>query len=212
MTWTEGLQHCSEKGLQYMGEGHWLVEPRDFPVWIGLQRDGSGDDWSWSDGTHSDYRSWTSGPGPGSGSCVAVSSQSKAMLNQSCSKAFPFLCYRHNVVLLQEELSWEDAMETCRNLRNFYNHTSFSMLSVEESEVEYALSHAKGAKTNKVWVGLRFLAGSWFWSDGTPVSLSLPSCPKFNCGALVVNTSSIEPTDCTEKLNLLCYGSGPQFS
>lgn len=61
----------------------------------------------------------------------------------------------------------------------------------------------------QVWTGLRFLAGKWLWVNGADQLYSdLPLCPdmKHHCGALSKNdTGQIDPMDCTEKLNFLCY-------
>ncbi|KAK7912623.1 hypothetical protein WMY93_012834 [Mugilogobius chulae] len=90
--------------------------------------------------------------------------------------------------------------------------SSYRLLSVEPEELKYVHSYVQQASTSKVWVGLRFLGGSWFWSDGGAVSLSLPECPQsgLHCGALVVDRSSgsdlIEPSDCSQSLSVLCYG------
>ncbi|KAK7912614.1 hypothetical protein WMY93_012825 [Mugilogobius chulae] len=129
------------------------------------------------------------------------------MLVQSCSEAFPFLCYKHNLVLVQKKLSWEQALEACGNISPKHR-----LLSLEPSDLNNVLNHVQQASTSKVWVGLRFLGGSWFWSDGGAVSLSLPECPQsgLHCGALVVDRSSgsdlIEPSDCSQSLSVLCYG------
>ncbi|KAK7912625.1 hypothetical protein WMY93_012836 [Mugilogobius chulae] len=58
----------------------------------------------------------SSEPASGSDSCVVVSSQTKTMSVQSCSEAFPFLCYRDNLVLLEEKMSWDQALEACGNI------------------------------------------------------------------------------------------------
>ena len=61
----------------------------------------------------------------------------------------------------------------------------------------------------QVWIGLRFLAGVWMWMDRASVSYTdLPLCPPLGqfCGALSKNNEgSMEPTDCTERKNFLCY-------
>ncbi|KAK7912609.1 hypothetical protein WMY93_012820 [Mugilogobius chulae] len=114
-------------------------------------------------------------PVSNSDSCVVVSSQTKTMSLQSCSEAFPFLCYKHNLVLVQEELSWEQALEACGNISP---SGSFKLLSKPDNHMNIT-NVLRFSSTSKVWVGLRFLGGSWFWSDGgaVSVSLSLPGCP-----------------------------------
>ncbi|KAK7912618.1 hypothetical protein WMY93_012829 [Mugilogobius chulae] len=217
-TWSEGNRSVRARmeilGLLNTDQlGSWssiLSEERDHPVWIGLYHDGEA--WKWSNGASSDYRNWTGGSEPpsGSDSCVVVSSQTKTMSVQSCSEAFPFLCYRDNLVLLEEKMSWEQALEACGNISP--KHRLYSGTEYNATELESNAGRFQKTSTSKVWVGLRFLGGSWFWSDGGAVSLSLPECPQsgLHCGALVVDRSSgsdlIEPSDCSQSLSVLCYG------
>ncbi|CAG12483.1 unnamed protein product [Tetraodon nigroviridis] len=67
------------------------------------------------------------------------------------------------------------------------------------------------ACTEKVWTGLRFLAGDWLWVNKATLRYSeLPPCPQQGqqCGALAKkDTGSVEGTDCLLKLNFLCYSS-----
>lgn len=216
-TWADALQDCLDQGKEFMDfvesesfnwSGSPVYESREFPVWIGLYN--NGESWSWSDGEYSDFRNWAPGSDPGPGLCGAVWSQNKTMLVQNCSEAFPFLCYTQNLVLVQENRTWEQALDRCQTLGPY----SSDLLSLDQPDLHYAQSKAQNSSTSKVWVGLRFLAGSWFWSNRAEVSLSgLPSCPesRLGCGALVWDRTStgsqpkIEPSDCSERLNLLCY-------
>lgn len=196
-----------KSGLQFQGSP--LYDPQEFPVWIGLRSDGVS--WSWGDGRPSDFRNWApdlgSAPGPGSGDCVSVSSLSKSMSVHDCSDAYPFVCYNPNLVLLQELMPWEQALEHCKTLSSA---ESFRLLSLNQNHMETIENVLRFAQTNRVWVGLRYLAGAWFWSDGSTLPLPGLSCPDFTlgCGALVLSSGSdpvIEPVDCSEKLNFLCY-------
>lgn len=62
----------------------------------------------------------------------------------------------------------------------------------------------------QVWIGLRFLGGSWWWVDGQKLEQKwmLPSCPseRNHCGTLSkYGTSKWIVGDCTKKLNFICY-------
>ncbi|KAK7916411.1 hypothetical protein WMY93_012172 [Mugilogobius chulae] len=222
LPWNDAFQMCDDNDQHLAVVSNWGDFPRnkkrDFPVWTGQYHDG--ESWKWSDGEHSNY--WKSSPGFGSGSnpaaglCGAVWSQSKNMSVHDCSEMLPYLCYAnysHNLVLVKENLTWEEALEECQNVNSSQPH---QLLSVESSELLFANSKAIDAETDKVWLGLRFLGGSWFWSNGENVSLpDLPSCPEstLGCGALQLDRISngsvpqptVELTDCSERLNLLCY-------
>ncbi|KAK7916413.1 hypothetical protein WMY93_012174 [Mugilogobius chulae] len=220
-SWADAFQFCRDTDNQYLAVfNNWddfpKNEKRDFPVWTGLYHDG--ESWKWSDGEYSDFWKW--GPGFESGSdnasglcgvvwsqnasapcgdvwsqnasglCGAVWSQNKTMFVHNCSDVFPYLCYSHNLVLVKENMTWEEALEECKVVNSSQRH---QLLSVEQSELLFANSKAIDAQTDKVWLGLRFLAGSWFWSNGETVSLpGLPSCPesKLGCGALRLDRTS----------------------
>ncbi|KAJ0015458.1 hypothetical protein NQD34_009078 [Periophthalmus magnuspinnatus] len=221
-SWDDAFQFCQDNNQYLAFINDWNNKPsdemRNFPVWTGLYHDG--ESWSWSDGEYSDYWKWAPdfdpGSSSGSGLCGSVWSQNKSMSVHSCSEAFPFLCYTHNLVLVKENLTWEEALEQCKSLQAQSPYQGHQLLSVEPSELLYANSKAIDAQTDKVWLGLRFLGGFWFWSNGQTVSLpGLPSCPEstLGCGALVLDRTSngsepqptVEPSDCSERLNLLCY-------
>ncbi|KAK7916412.1 hypothetical protein WMY93_012173 [Mugilogobius chulae] len=221
-SWAEAFEFCKNDSQYLAIFGDWDHLPsedkEDFPVWTGLYHDGVS--WKWSDGTYSNI--WKSHPdfesssNNVSGLCGAVWSQSKTMTVHNCSETLPYLCYFSvsvdNVVLVKEKLTWEEAVEGCKAVSSSQLN---QLLSVELSDLSLANSKALDAETDKVWLGLRFLGGSWFWSNGETVTLpGLPSCPdpKLACGALLVDKSAtglepkliVEPTDCrTARLQFL---------
>lgn len=212
-TWAEALEHCLQKTWWFadfilstnFGWSSAVKDPQHFSVWIGLHHDGAV--WRWRNGTASHQQRWTS-VGSRAGFCLAVTSHYNNPHAYNCSTAFPFICHRQNLVLVPEPLSWEDGLEVCTNISPL-NNRNFNLASLEESDLQSVLTYTTEATTDKVWLGLRFLAGIWVWSDGAP--LTLPSfqslCPGDgrHCGALVLSTGSIEAVNCNEKLNLLCY-------
>ncbi|CAG5848844.1 unnamed protein product [Menidia menidia] len=63
-------------------------------------------------------------------------------------------------------------------------------------------------ETKKVWTGLRFLAGEWLWVGGAELLYGgLPACPPpgQHCGVLLKDSGGLEPRDCSERKNFLCY-------
>ncbi|XP_055078731.1 uncharacterized protein LOC129456351 [Periophthalmus magnuspinnatus] len=196
-TWEEAKQYCVEHNFEFITvtsdkDLQWSSSPfyvaRNFPVWIGLY--------------HYDY-------------CGTVWSQNKTFSDQSCSETFPYLCSVNNLLLVQELLTWEQSYDRCKIHIPHTHFSSYQLLGGDAFHLQFIQFLARNATTDKVWLGLRFMNGFWFWSNGEIYSLpDLPSCPEphLHCGALVVNRKSsiskpiIEPSDCSETLNLLCYG------
>ncbi|KAK2908975.1 hypothetical protein Q8A67_004812 [Cirrhinus molitorella] len=97
-----------------------------------------------------------------------------------------------------EKKTWEEALEYCLS-RN-------TDLAYVDTKV---LLNMSNAQTERVWTGLRFLAGMWFWvgKENDETNIVLPSCPPepYRCGAYNVKTGNWESRDCEEKLNFLCF-------
>ncbi|XP_051236327.1 macrophage mannose receptor 1-like isoform X3 [Dicentrarchus labrax] len=212
-TWSEAQQYCKDNFDDLATFRSYnldsAVNLQDFPVWTGLHRDG--EVWKWSAGLLQ-YRKWASDEPRDNGDCVSISSVSKTMATQKCSDRFPFICIRDNLILVKENKTWEEALEHCRSLKtSLYPHYSYELVSVQPGEDHnYMMNKVMEANTEKVWTGLRFLAGHWLWVNRADMSypdLSLCPLEEQHCGALSKNnTGSVETTDCTEKLNFLCYG------
>ncbi|KAI3377322.1 hypothetical protein L3Q82_008526, partial [Scortum barcoo] len=209
--WSEAQQYCRTKyrdlaTIKDDSDMNEAVKSQDFPVWTGLHRDW--ETWKWSTGV-SEYRDWASNEPGSNGDCVSILSVHKKMTTQNCSALFPFICISDNLVLVKENKTWEEALEHCRNLEP--THSVYDLVSVEPVDHEYMIQKIMEANTEKVWTGLRFLAGHWVWVNGAPVLYpDLPPCPieEQRCGVLSQNDKgSIETTDCLERRNFLCYRS-----
>ncbi|XP_036951216.1 C-type mannose receptor 2-like [Acanthopagrus latus] len=210
-TWSEAREYCSNNfddlatiKLDYQMDK--AVLDWDYPVWTGLYRDGG--TFKWSTGV-STFLDWASGEPRNNGDCVSILSHQKKMATQDCSALFPFVCLRDNLVLVKENKTWEEALEHCRGLDP--SNPRYELLSIQpEVDHMYVMTTVmQRAVTEKVWTGLRFLAGKWLWVNVADQLYSdLPTCPatKDHCGALSKNdTGQMETTDCTERLNFLCY-------
>ncbi|KAI9526574.1 hypothetical protein NQZ68_038287 [Dissostichus eleginoides] len=165
----------------------------------------------WSTGL-SDFRNWAEDEPGNNGDCVSISSLNKEMATQNCSTRFPFVCLRHNLVLVKENKTWREALDHCRALNSPYNsNIRFELVSVQPEDHDNVMNKVKEGDTEEVWAGLRFLAGHWVWVNGASMVYShLPPCPPVEqgCGVLSKNgTGRVEITDCTEKRNFLCYSS-----
>ncbi|XP_029986804.1 dromaiocalcin-1-like [Sphaeramia orbicularis] len=92
-----------------------------------------------------------------------------------------------------------------------YPYIHYRLVSVQPGEDHaYMRFRVREATTDKVWVGLRFLVDQWRWVNGVDMLFSdLPECPveQQRCGALSTNSNSstLEPMDCLETNNFLCY-------
>ncbi|KAF7212769.1 macrophage mannose receptor 1-like [Nothobranchius furzeri] len=208
-TWNEAQRYCQNK-MRFLADFNYFnpstVVDQDFPVWIGLRRDGGS--WSWSSG-FSDYKSWNPGEPSNSGDCVSITSLTKRMTTQNCDAHYPFICMWENLFLVKENKSWEEALEYCRGLTSTTN-LRFDLPSVEPGEQHmYVMTKIIEANSDEVWTGLRFLAGEWLWVNGEKVLYAgLPDYPALeqHCGAISKSISdSLEARDCLERKNFLCY-------
>ncbi|XP_047436733.1 macrophage mannose receptor 1-like [Mugil cephalus] len=209
-TWSEARQYCADNGdelasIPLQTDVHDAATKHNFPIWIGLRRDDE-NEWQWAKAL-SEYRDWADNEPSDAGDCVSIYSSERTIAAQNCTTRLPFLCYWDNIVLVKEEKTWEEALEVCRDLGS---PGQYDLASVEPGDdLDYLMYQILEADTDEVWSGLRFLAGSWMWVDGAQQKFpDLPDCPqlKKRCGAFLKNNSgTVEPRDCTERKNILCY-------
>ncbi|KAM3623562.1 uncharacterized protein V6R79_012736 [Siganus canaliculatus] len=118
----------------------------------------------------------------------------------------PFFCI--NLRVTETKMSWERALRYCRE-----NHNTLTSL---DSETEHLLALTEIQQdhiTERVWIGLRYLADSWMWVDGSPLEYQVwpqggdqdHQCPIWKrCGAL--SKGGLWPSwDCEDRLNFICY-------
>ncbi|KAI4899425.1 hypothetical protein NFI96_029373, partial [Prochilodus magdalenae] len=136
----------------------------DSRIWIGLFNDS----WTWSDGSDSSFRYWKSGPdhyGQGA-ECAAVSITEKGRWdNENCSNQLPFICHQNKLILIQQNLTWREALWYCRE-----NH--LDLVSVHSVEIQLWVKEvAQKASTEHVWLGLRHTCtlGFWYWVSGESI-------------------------------------------
>ncbi|XP_053544545.1 secretory phospholipase A2 receptor isoform X2 [Ictalurus punctatus] len=116
--------------------------------WIGLLCD----DWQWTDGGNSTYRNWAKWSGHPLSSpydCVVLSEW--GWYSVACSDNYPPLCYSTSIHVSDEALSWEEALDYCRegNRAGILNIDSES----EQEELESELRRRRVPPGN-LWVGL----------------------------------------------------------
>ncbi|KAI4896350.1 hypothetical protein NFI96_021815 [Prochilodus magdalenae] len=133
-------------------------------IWIGLFNDS----WTWSDQSNSSFRYWKSGPdhyGQGA-ECAAVSITEKGQWdNENCSNQLPFICHQNKLILIQQNLTWSEALWYCREKH-------LNLVSVHSEEIQlWVMEVAQKASTEHVWLGLRHTCtlGFWFWVSGESI-------------------------------------------
>ncbi|XP_073669786.1 macrophage mannose receptor 1-like [Paramisgurnus dabryanus] len=178
-------------------------------VWIGL----FSDSWEWSDNSDSSFRHWKSGePNGGKGpQCTEVQMNDLDQWNDaSCSASRSFVCHEDNLILINETMSWPEALVYCRQ-----HHVD--LVSVVSDEIQRwvteVIEHQNS--TSSVWMGLRHSCsvGIWFWVNGEPVcyqkwapGTSVEDCdPVVRSGAVQREGDHqwISRPD-TDKLNFIC--------
>ncbi|KAI7808771.1 L-selectin-like [Triplophysa rosa] len=213
-TWDEAQQYCRTNYHDLSTfineiEEHQFKKDSDAQTsraWVGLYKQPG--TWTWATGEVATQISWDDEE-PGNDFCAFIEKNHMKLHDDVCTTPHTFFCMYEsvNTVTVQQSESWEGALEYCR-----HHHDDLASLSSSRSMTD-ALSKITGAQTQYVWIGLRFLAGGWFWISGDDLILNVwssagpPQCPAQNqhCAALDKNTKTWTPRDCEEKLNFLCF-------
>ncbi|XP_073715847.1 macrophage mannose receptor 1-like [Misgurnus anguillicaudatus] len=181
-------------------------------VWIGLFNDS----WEWSDNSDSTFRNWNSGEPNNAGnseSCTEVLMNDQGQWNNIvCSTSQTFVCHEDNLILINERMSWSEALVYCRQ-----HHVD--LVSVVSDEIQRWVTEVieHQDSTASVWMGLRHSCsvGIWFWVNGEPVcyqnwapenETSVEDCdPKVRSGAVQRDGDHqwISHPD-TDELNFIC--------
>ncbi|KAK9969864.1 hypothetical protein ABG768_028005 [Culter alburnus] len=175
-------------------------------AWVGLHK--LWGIWKWTGGDYATNISWDSSNQQGfDENCAFLHKDTKKLHDENCYAIHKFFCMNiSEFVLVQQEESWEGALEYCRT-----HYNDLASLS-SENRMNSALQRITQVQTEYVWTGLRFLAGEWFWVNGDDLDFTAwpqsgqPQCPARNlrCGALGKLTKVWTPRDCEEKLNFFC--------
>ncbi|XP_073724367.1 C-type mannose receptor 2-like isoform X1 [Misgurnus anguillicaudatus] len=183
-----------------------IINNTQISVWIGL----FSDSWEWSDKSDSTFRYWMSGkPNNGAGEiCTEVQIKAQGQWSDKvCSHSQTFVCHENKLVLINESLSWSDALSYCRQ-----NHVD--LVSVDSEEIQRWVSGlVKKASTPEVWLGLRHSCalGVWFWMNGQMVcyqnwvnSTVDKSCDTVRSGAVQSEDQRWISLPQTELRNFIC--------
>ncbi|XP_056452997.1 uncharacterized protein LOC130387769 [Gadus chalcogrammus] len=169
----------------------------DVRCWVGLRYWGINGVWRWENGQRNSlpfqllYHWYDNG-------CGGI--HQGRLIDRHCSNTFWFLC-EHNLVL-EEEKTWEEALDHCRALEP----DASDLLSFhDEEELSHVQEEMTRAQTEEVWVGLRWLAGRWLWMDRNAGGvITLPECPANgnHCGTL--SGGGMQARNCLEKRRFFC--------
>ncbi|TRY88853.1 hypothetical protein DNTS_016936 [Danionella cerebrum] len=211
MSWSQARKHCL---LNYNDLSTFTDEAEEQQFledivhgsadgWVGLHK--LSNTWMWlrEEATHLDWDSKQ----PGNETCVFFHKGHKKLNSNLCNATFSFYCMKtSDLVLVQETQTWQQALKYCRQ-----HHIDLAGLS-SQARMSYALKKVPPSQTEDVWMGLRFLAGEWFWVTGDDQDYTRWSetagsrCPGENlrCGAVSNITTNWINRDCEVKLNVLC--------
>ncbi|XP_051570822.1 macrophage mannose receptor 1-like [Myxocyprinus asiaticus] len=134
-------------------------------IWIGLFRDL----WEWSDQSKSSFRNWKpSEPNNINGNengAVLTVSVNLGWQDWPCDSIHPFVCHEDKLVLIQMNVTWNEALRYCRE-----NHVD--LVSVHTEQIQRRIMNVvKKASTAAVWMGLHHYCAMnmWIWVRGEVV-------------------------------------------
>lgn len=137
---------------------------------------------------------------------VGVAKSTSLMLNVNTYASQQFFCMDiFEVILVNKNKTWEEAVNYCR--QNYIDLVSMTSDNITADVV----TNTKMAQTSRVWTGLRFLSGLWFWVSGDEYEgwsqNEALQCPPKNlrCAALDTVQKNLNPQNCDERLNFFCF-------
>uniref|UniRef100_A0A3B3STD3 C-type lectin domain-containing protein n=1 Tax=Paramormyrops kingsleyae TaxID=1676925 RepID=A0A3B3STD3_9TELE len=219
LTWTDAQAYCRENytdlaTIDNMEEMKRLTESvgSDYTgeAWIGLKK---GTSWRWQ---------WSSGEG-GTGYINWDISQPNNLYNNQhctevtwpgtwdmtpCDEKHPFICYDDNLILVNSNMTWNEALNYCRTYHS-------DLVSVHNEEIQYWVSRmAEKASTDHVWLGLRFSCylNFWFWVSAENVCYQNWAPNNISNSNLCGTTGALQSKDPqywvslpeTKELNFIC--------
>ncbi|XP_053472103.1 macrophage mannose receptor 1-like [Ictalurus furcatus] len=170
-TWCDAQTYCREKHNDLVSVRNQTENEQirkliqnspDNIFWIGLFNDS----WKWSDQSNSSFRYWSSDKPSGDLNCAAVKvSEQHSWTNVNCRENLPFICHEKRLVLINQSLTWKEALNYCRN-----HH--YDLVSVRSEEMQLWVKEVvQNASTEHVWLGLRHdcVQRIWFWVFGSMI-------------------------------------------
>ncbi|XP_054914597.1 C-type mannose receptor 2-like [Poeciliopsis prolifica] len=167
--WTEAQSYCREKhtdlisGTKQLQDGDVKNEISSVGsntyIFTGLFRD----TWRWSDGSSFSFRywkTWFDNQASYGGQCAMTKfDDGGRWKNENCDGRKPFICYDDKLILIKEEMNWEDALYYCRD-----HHHDLVTITNMDQQISVQ-QEAQFASTPFVWMGLSYACtlDLWFW-------------------------------------------------
>ncbi|NP_001020652.1 uncharacterized protein LOC555819 isoform 2 precursor [Danio rerio] len=166
--WTEAQRYCREKytDLATTDNMNDMIQlnksVNDERVWIGLKMTHD-NNWHWSSGDPVLFLNWASGQPYSKDNCAVM--RNGQWVVGPCSNTSFFICYNNKLIVIQQNLSWSEALRYCRQ-----NHVD--LVSVQSVEMQrHVMNVVKLASTEAVWLGLHNYCSMnmWLWLSGDMV-------------------------------------------
>nr|XP_055046812.1 macrophage mannose receptor 1-like [Misgurnus anguillicaudatus] len=171
MNWTEAQKYCRENyrdlaTVNNINDMNQLMKSVDYSliygVWIGLKNTGVYK-WKWSLGDPVKYTNWEIQDLKGDGNCVYIING--LWRHKYCGQMSNFICYNDDLILIQMNLSWSEALRYCRE-----NHVD--LVSVDSEKIQFMVTKViHQSSTDAVWMGLHYYCqmNLWIWIRGEAV-------------------------------------------
>ncbi|KAK3529983.1 hypothetical protein QTP86_009368 [Hemibagrus guttatus] len=180
LTWWEALTYCRNHyhdlvSVRTEEMQLWVKEVAQNAstenVWLGLRHDCVQRVWFWVFGSMICYDDWAPGNGTWNKDCshekrsgAVQSGGEKKWIELHESHKLNFICstYDDKLILINETLTWKEALRYCRN----HHHDLVSVCTVELQL--WVKEVARNASTEHMWLGLHHTCalGFWYWVNG----------------------------------------------
>ncbi|TTA11854.1 C-type lectin mannose-binding isoform [Bagarius yarrelli] len=212
MNWTAAQSYCKANytNLAVIATREENLKVREIAnnlrttFWIGMNRTAKlSETWQWCNREPTGIYNWrVNEPNNNLDNEDCVSVTTSGWNDSPCSSTSDFLC-DWNIIFVQEIMTWEEALKYCKTY-----YKGMASLSTE-TKMTLAESETAQSGTARVWTGLRFLDGKWFWLSNEQIDsqVSVSECPalQYHCGARNVMKNMWENRHCNDRLSFFCY-------